>query len=235
MGSWKILFIIFLFFSVAAATGFIIRRTKSTDEKALLYKIVASLSFIVLGVMGFFSCGGQKEAVFIILGQVFGLCGDAFLDMRYVYDQHDIIHTFSGFGSFMAGHICFIIFMVLKYNFVITGLILGIVLAIAAIIGVLVISKLLKMELGIFKTISTFYAGLLAFVFGYSLGQDIKIGFENDRIIFLIGIFLFILSDLVLSQIYFVKGKNTKAISAINHGLYYAAQILIAVSIVFIK
>lgn len=227
------LFLIILVVSLAAATVFIINRTKSTDEKALILKVIASSCFIVLGVTGFLGTNSPKIAILIILGQVFGLCGDAFLDMRYVYNQHEKMHTLAGFVAFLACHVCFFIFMLVEYGFSKLGIIIAVVFMILILLGLVLLQKPMKMELGAYKTIVAIYVGGFAFVFGYSLGQNIQIGFRNERLVFFIGYVLFAISDIVLSQMYFVEGKNTKAAIVINHGLYYAAQILIASSIIF--
>jgi len=51
--------------------------------------------------------------------------------------------------------------------------------------------------------------------------------------VFASGMLLFFLSDLVLSMQYF-GGKTQKSLIYINHILYYAAQILIALSILLV-
>jgi len=228
------IFLVFLIVSIAAAVIFIARRTKKTDEKALLLKVIASISFIALGIVGYLCADGPKITTLVILGQVFGLCGDAFLDMRYVYNQHEKMHTLAGFVAFLACHVCFFIFMLVEYGFSKLGIIIAVVFMILILLGLVLLQKPMKMELGAYKTIVAIYVGGFAFVFGYSLGQNIQIGFRNERLVFFIGYVLFALSDIVLSQMYFVEGKNTKAAIVINHGLYYAAQILIASSMIFI-
>lgn len=50
-----------------------------------------------------------------------------------------------------------------------------------------------------------------------------------------VGGILFTLSDAVLSNMYFKEGGNTKPNVVINHTLYYAAQFIIASSVLFIK
>ena len=45
----------------------------------------------------------------------------------------------------------------------------------------------------------------------------------------------FFASDLILSQIFFVKGKCTRLRVVLNHITYYGAQILIASSLFFMK
>ena len=51
----------------------------------------------------------------------------------------------------------------------------------------------------------------------------------QEFIIFAGGIILIFLSDLVLSQNYFLEGKeNDKFLIIVNHALYYAGQILMA-------
>ena len=54
-------------------------------------------------------------------------------------------------------------------------------------------------------------------------------------IVMSVGALLFLLSDLVLSGMYFGENKNTKGNIILNHTLYYAAQFCMAATILFIK
>ena len=53
-------------------------------------------------------------------------------------------------------------------------------------------------------------------------------GFTKKYVVLSVGAVAFLLSDLVLSSIYFAKDKNTKANVLINHILYYFAQFAFA-------
>ena len=53
-------------------------------------------------------------------------------------------------------------------------------------------------------------------------------GFSKDLFMLAVASILFTLSDLVLSNIYFKEGGNTKPNVVVNHLLYYAAQFTFA-------
>ncbi|MCF0141931.1 MAG: hypothetical protein HUJ75_00990, partial [Parasporobacterium sp.] len=115
-------------------------------------------------------------------------------------------------------------------------IIISVVIGIMAGFGIYFTPKLMKLDYGRFRLISAFYAAYLIFVTALSVCimiTEIQKGPAPASIMFAAGMVLFLLSDLVLSQIYFGKDKNTPANIAINHGLYYAAQIVIAAGIMF--
>ena len=63
----------------------------------------------------------------------------------------------------------------------------------------------------------------------------IATGFETVWIVMTVGGIFFIISDLILSGMYFdiEKSKNTPVNIVLNHATYYIAQFVIAASIMF--
>ncbi|MBO5495148.1 MAG: hypothetical protein J5964_05460, partial [Eubacterium sp.] len=59
--------------------------------------------------------------------------------------------------------------------------------------------------------------------------------FDKGYILMFVGAVLFALSDVILSGTFFGRGKDKKRHYFINHFLYYAAQYMIAASIMFIN
>lgn len=65
------------------------------------------------------------------------------------------------------------------------------------------------------------------FMSAFSIGLCIVM--KSTRVLpFTIGMILFLLSDVVLSMMYFGGRPKDKTLCVINHALYYAAQICIA-------
>ena len=226
-------YIPFLILAIVFAAVFTIRRATKTDAVSLLLKTVASLCFILLGCAGRMLGTSNGLCLFVIAGLVCGLIGDIFLDLKYVYPQDDVLHTFTGFGAFILGHILYMLFMFQAYK--IQGTLIWISLAAGVIVGIAIYAtpKLMKLNYGKFRLISSFYAALLVFVTVYALLLECTSGHSTAKLLFFIGLVLFLISDLILSQIYFGENKNTTLNKALNHACYYAGQILIAVSIYY--
>ena len=92
---------------------------------------------------------------------------------------------------------------------------------------------LLKMQFGKFLIPSVCYALLLTLFLACTVAGGIIAGFTLPVILLVVGAALFLLSDLVLSMIYF-DGNDSRVLIVVNHVLYYAAQFLIALSIYYI-
>ena len=80
---------------------------------------------------------------------------------------------------------------------------------------------------------SIVYALLLTLFLACAVAGGIITGFSLPILLLIIGAALFLLSDLVLSMIYF-DGNDSRVLIVVNHVLYYAAQFLIALSVYYI-
>ena len=100
----------------AVALFFYIReKLKAYTVKAVLWKAFVSTLFLTLAVDGWYTSGSQNIfGAFIVLGLICGLLGDIWLDLKYVYPQHDDPYTYAGFASFAIGHVLFITGMISK-------------------------------------------------------------------------------------------------------------------------
>ena len=97
------------------------------------------------------------------------------------------------------------------------------------------LEKLLKLKFGKFRTIVGVYTFFLFMTFAVSAVAMLNNSFAKQWILMSAGGLLFAFSDAVLSTMYFKEGGNTKANIIINHVSYYAAQFIIASSVLFIK
>lgn len=228
------LYYIFLALAVISAAVFTIRRGKKTDAVSLLLKASASFFFILLAVTGLLLGSSHVSALFIITGLVCGLIGDIFLDLKFVYPQDETLHTFAGFGAFMLGHVFYFLFMISAYKTNAVGILICLGVGIFAAVIIFVTPKILKLDYGRYRLISAVYAGVLVFVTACSLFLELGTGHSAAKLMFFIGLLLFLISDLILSQIYFGKDKNTTLNKILNHATYYAGQILIAASAAFL-
>ena len=225
-------YILMLLVSLVLAAAFTFRRAIEKDVVSLLLKTAASTAFILLGFVSFRASSGAVS-IAILPGLVMGLIGDIYLDLKYVFPEHETTFTYTGFGAFILGHFCYMIFLFSQYPLTVAGLIIALIIGISAGIGIYITPELMKVNYGRFHLISSVYGALLVFITVYSLCLCFA-GFTGAKIVFFFGILLFLMSDLVLSQVYFGQDQDTPKNSMINHGAYYLGQIMIAASIIML-
>lgn len=198
-------------------------------------KAVASLGFIAVGITAIYNGGENfhyQAAIFMIAGLVMGLIGDMVLDLKVVYlkQPEEGIYLTGGMVSFGIGHIMYFIATCLLLGKTVNLALVGVCVAISAVLAFALVmggERFLKFKFGKFTIHSILYAFVLLFMGAFSIGLCIVM--KNTRMLqFAIGMILFLLSDLVLTQMYFGGRPKDKALCVINHTLYYAAQIVLA-------
>lgn len=225
-----------LVIGILATVVFLVLRVKRGGIAALYAKAAASLCFIATAVAAtnenrsFLGFGS-----FMTIGLVCGLLGDVWLDLKWIYLQDKDSYLYSGFIFFLLGHICFItaVFNASPY----TPLSAVIAAAAALVIAVIAIllEKPLKMHYGKFKWIVFLYSLTLSMTMTMAMVTAVITHFQTMWVVMSVGGLLFLLSDLVLSGMYFGEGKNTKFNVVLNHSLYYAAQFIMAATVLFAK
>lgn len=168
----------------------------------------------------------------VMPGLLFGLFGDIWLDLKYVHSAENVSYTYAGFFSFLIGHIFYIVGLI--WRFADGGRILYVIipLSLGVLVGVVIglTGKPMKLDYGRYKWIVMLYGSFLAgmTLLAGSLAMMHSWQCQTLNIMFAGGV-LFLISDLVLSQMYFGTGKEQKAAYiAANLITYYAAQFLIA-------
>lgn len=200
---------------------------------AMFAKTVASIGFIAVGVTAIYmNVSNIQAAIFVIAGLIFGLIGDMVLDLKVVYlkSAEEGLYLTGGMVSFGIGHIMYFVALCLFLGKVVTLPLVGICVAIAAVLAVAMVlggEKFLGFKFGKFVIHSVLYAFCLSFMGAFSIGVCIVMK-STKMLQFAIGMILFLLSDLVLTQMYFGGRAKDKTLCVINHALYYAAQICIA-------
>lgn len=231
-----ILAVVFIAFRVTVAAKSTVGGVIGTMLKAL-----ASIGFIAVAITAIFMGGvtgdgiSVRPAIFIVAGLIMGLIGDIVLDLKVVYQrsEEEGIYLTSGMVSFGIGHIFYFIAMFLCFSAnVINWAVVGICVAVAAVCAFGMIfggEKLLKLNFGKFTVHSVVYAFILLFMGAIGIAVWAKGTEENAHVpVFAMGMILFLLSDIVLTQMYFGGKSKDKLLCVVNHALYYAAQICIA-------
>ena len=224
---------------------FLVVRVREGGVKALFLKAAASMTFIMSSIISLsLSASNYYYGIFIVVGLIFGLLGDVWLDLKYVHRDYDEPYTFAGMISFLIGHIFYIVGILRAYPKFVPW---QIALAIFSAIGVTAIARFLdrnkEFNYGKFNLLTLVYSVITMLTVTFSLNAmncfailPMADGVDTSAylwrfVIMFIGTVLFALSDLVLSRVYFLKGGNTSKNVVVNHVLYFSAQFILTLSI----
>ena len=223
---------------------FCYERVKGVSVKATIIKALTSAYFMIVAVSAFIEARPEKMAqfgLFVIIGLLFGLFGDIWLDLKYVYPDDNDIYTFAGFFTFLFQHVLVIAGLMMNYAdwksgkgiaFAIAPVVLGLA---AGALNVLFLEKPMKLNYGKFKAVSGGYGGILIANTLLSGSLAIYYGWQNMTLnLLFIGLIFFLISDLILSGTYFGEGKNRPVDVVTNHVTYYVGQFLIALSLLYL-
>lgn len=230
--------IAFIVLGAVALTFFLIEKTKNYSVKAVILKSIASLFFIATAAVGLYKNGYHILTLFVTLGLICGMLGDIWLDLKYVYREHDRPYSYAGFTAFGIGHILYITGMFLEFYhkgdnvlFVILPLVVGII---AGVVNVF-LDKIMKLDYKDMKVASALYGITLFSMALTTLSLAILYKFQNVTLVmFFVGGILFAISDLILSGTYFGEGKERPVDIITNTVTYYMAQFTIAFAMFFL-
>ncbi|MDO4847556.1 MAG: lysoplasmalogenase family protein [Clostridiaceae bacterium] len=227
-----------LFTGIAVTALFLILRVKKGGFWGLFSKTMASVCFIATAL----AAANQKTpyikfASLMIMGFVFGMLGDIWLDLKWMYTDDVKKFLYAGFISFLIGHICFVSAIVMYSPCTFWSIVVAIALALVIATVAVLLEKPMKLKYGKYKLIVFIYSTTLSMTLTFSAVTAYITNFEKIWVVMTIGAALFLFSDLVLSGMYFSddKNKNTPVNVVVNHTLYYAAQFILASAIHFVK
>lgn len=231
--------IVLLVLGVLALIAYVREKLRAYTLKAVFWKSAVSAIFCGVAVAAWFHAGGsQIMGGFTVLGLVFGLMGDIWLDLKYVYPAQDKPFTYAGFLVFGAGHILYMAGLLLQFYrpgalwYAVVPIALGVVLG----VGNAFLEKPMKLSYGDMKPIVMVYGALLFSTVLLSGGLALLHAWQEPCLnVFFIGAVGFALSDLVLSGTYFGVGRERPVDIILNYIFYYGGQFTIAISLLFLK
>ena len=210
---------------LAIMAAFIYYEHKEKYVVAVILKGLASLFFVVLGILSNIQTLDMHLAKFVKIGLFLGLIADVMLNLRFVFKKNGKIVFLVGILIFLAGHIMYIVAMLPNLLNVALAIIAGVVLA--AVLLIWIFSKIEAQKA--FKIFGIFYIGAISIMNTCAFKLVLEAA-TPGRIMFLIGAISFLISDVVLILNTF--GKQTKfSLRITNLSFYYIGQLLIALSL----
>ena len=208
------------------AAVFLLQESKKRYVPAVVLKGLASACFVILG---FLLSGGSPAAKLITAGLLLGCIADVLLNLRMVFPKKGQLIFLVGIIVFLSGHILYLI-AILKgaapwWICVIIGVILT-VLLMKWIFARITAKKA-------FKIFGIVYIGAIMLLNCLAIGNLI-VSPSAFTAVFAAGAVLFLLSDIVLILNTF--GKETRqSLRVMNISLYYLGQLLIALSLLYLR
>lgn len=210
---------------LAIMAAFIYFEHKEKYTIAVVLKGLASLCFVILGILSNIQSLDMRFCKFVKIGLVLGLIADIMLNLRFVFKKKGKIVFLVGILVFLAGHVMYIVAMLPNLLNVSLAIIGGVVLA--AILLVWIFSKIEAAMA--FKIFGIFYIGAISIMNTCAFKLVLE-ACTPGRLMFLIGAISFLISDVVLILNTF--GKETKfSLRITNLSFYYIGQLLIALSL----
>ncbi len=233
-----VIYVASLVLGAAALCFFLKLRVKQCSAKATVSKAFVSVFFILSWIIAAYVKGMPAFAAFVGAGLLLGLLGDIWLDLKFCYAPDNDFYTKMGFLSFAIGHVFYCAGVVAGVTeFKPVAILPACGIALVAALVVFFGEKAMKLKYGAYKMISTLYGAVLFFMAAFAFFAALFAGLKDNMnlVVMAVGGVLFVLSDLILSGTYFGEGKNRPVDIVTNHVLYYAAQFVIAASVLFIK
>lgn len=205
---------------------FLWQESKKNYIPAVILKGLASVCFVILGTM---LSKGSGTAKLITAGLFLGCIADVLLNLRYVFKEKGQLVFLVGIAVFLSGHILYLIAVLQGAKYWWICVIAGVILT--ALLMIWIFKQITAKKA--FKIFGIVYIGAIVLLNCVAIGNLIASP-SAFTAIFAAGAILFLVSDIVLILNTF--GKETKqSLRITNIALYYAGQLLIALSLLFCR
>ena len=217
--------LILILMCLALAALFLLRESEKKYVPAVMLKGLASLCFVVLGIL---CSSGSHMAKLIVAGLVLGCAADVMLNLRFVFKEKGQLIFLVGILVFLSGHILYLAAVLPRSRSRVVCFIVG--AALTALLMMWIFKRITAKPA--FKIFGVFYLGAIMLLNCVAIGNLIAAP-SVFTILFAAGAALFLVSDIVLILNTF--GSETKqSLRVTNIALYYVGQILIAISLRFL-
>ena len=155
---------IFLGLGIVCMIAFLIRRGENSSFSALMLKISASMMFVITAAVSiYYTQGDIRYGILIVVGLAFGMLGDIWLDLKWIYKSDIRYFLYGGFMFFMLGHFCFITAIVTVNHITSKEMLLCLILPAVVAVGVQLAKKPMKLDMTGYSAICSIYGAVLAF------------------------------------------------------------------------
>lgn len=216
-----------LFFMTISLINLIYFTYKPLKNLRTIFKTITSLLFIGICISRYSSSNDFTYFILILMGLIFSLFGDIFLIFENGSNKSMSKDFIYGLLSFSIAHIFFSLCFVSLTSLTIYDILFTAILSLSSL---LILKSIKNFNFkGVFRYVA-FYAVIISFMFIKSISLYLA-GFDNFGVfIVMIGALLFVVSDLILSFVYFYK-DCPKFMAGLNLLIYYIAQGCIALSV----
>ena len=212
---------------------FLFEKNKNgSSYKSVTLKTIASIMFVFGGIYALTFTGAIANML-IVFGLVLAMIGDIILDLRCMKDETKKFYFHVGASSFSLSAILYFIATILLWNNMQNFLLIAlgsVVLAMVFTIIIQLLEKPMKFDFSGNRVMISIYSFCISIATFSSLAISV---FANGFFVFSIGVLLVLLSDLVLSMMYFGGKENNKMLCTINHLVYYIGELLIMAYLFF--
>ena len=211
---------------VILASYFLHMESRKRYVPAVILKGLASLCFVIIGAM----CStGTPAAKMIVWGLIVGCAADVLLNLRMVFAARGQEIFLVGILVFLTGHVLYLAAVAGKTAN------LPVCIAVCAVLTALLMIWIFKRITAktAFKIFGVVYIGAVMLLNCVAVSNLITAP-SAFTAVFAAGALLFLVSDIVLILNTF-GSTFRQGLRVTNIGLYYAGQLLIAFSLLFLK
>lgn len=205
------------------------REREGDYVQAVLLKGLASLCFVILGILCARHVGWPQTAKLIVTGLILGAIADVLLNLRQVFQAAGQKIFLVGILVFLSGHIVYL-------TAVLPLCPAPVLCALAAAVLTFLLMRWIFGRITAkkaFKIFGIVYIGAIVFLNCVAAANLLSYA-SGFNILFAAGALLFLVSDIVLILNTFGP-KSRFSLRFVNLGLYYVGQLIIALSCLFLR
>ena len=210
---------------LALAAVFLLRESREKFVSAVVFKGLASLCFVLLGLL---CSDGSHVARMIVAGLILGCIADVLLNLRWVFREKGQLIFLVGILVFLGGHVLYLAAILPLCESRLVCCAAGVLLT--ALLMVWIFKRITAKK--VFKIFGVVYIGAIMLLNCVAVGNLLASPSVFTGL-FAVGALLFLVSDVVLILNTF-GAESRQSLRITNIGLYYVGQLLIALSLRFL-